>query len=107
MSAQKIMSPADMQADIAERVADFEPDQAAQFRRAVEFVLHMSALVLEAPEHRRAELYQGALADGAALGLDVRFLPERYDATAEKDLRGMRLVGGNAELATRGAHTAH
>jgi hypothetical protein len=102
-----IMSPAEMQADIAERVADLDPVAAARFRQKVEFMLEISAAVLGAPNPERAGLYRAAVAHGTARGLDLRSLPEYYGPTVEAYLQGMRQVAGNAELVTRGAPTSH
>lgn len=101
------MTAAEMQADLAERVSHLEPDQAAQFRRATEFVLHLAGIVLAAPEAERPALYQAVIAEGEQQGLIVECLPARYDAAAEASLKGLRLVAGNAELVTRGIYTAH
>lgn len=102
-----IMSPAEMQADIAERVEGLDPGAAARFRITVEFMLEVSAAVLGAPAAERAGLYRVAVAEGEARGLDLRSWPECYSPSFDAYLRGMRLVAGNAELVTRGAPTSH
>lgn len=102
-----IMTPADMQADIAERVEGLDPGAAARFRITVEFMLEVSAAVLGAPAADRAGQYLAAVAVGTARGLDLRSWPEHYGPSVDAYLRGMRLVAGNAELVTRGAPTSH
>lgn len=105
--AGPFMTPADMQADLAERVAQLEPADVAKFRRAAEFVLHLAGIVLAAPEADRPALYQAVIAEGEQQGLIVECLPAQYDAAAESFLKGLRLVAANAELVTRGIYTAH
>jgi len=105
--AGAIMTPAEMQADIAERVAELDPVDAARFRITVEFMLEVSSAVLGAPDAERPGLYCVAVVEGEARGLDLRSWPEHYGPTVEAYLRGMRQVAGNAELVTRGTSTSH
>lgn len=105
--AGPLMTPADMRADLAERVSQFEPGEAAKFRRAIEFGLYLSGAVLAASPADRPALYQSLIAEGELQGLMVECLPARYDAAADGILKGLRIVAGNAELVTRGAYTAH
>ncbi|WP_298307566.1 hypothetical protein [Reyranella sp.] len=102
-----IMTSAEMQADIAERIAGLDPVDAARFRHTVEFMLEVSAAVLAAPYAARHGLYRAAVVEGEARGLDLRSWPECYGPSVEKYLRGMRQVAGNAELVTRGTPTSH
>lgn len=105
--ADHLMTPADMQADLVERVSQFEPGEAAKFRLAIEFGLRLSGIVLAASPAERPALYQSLIAEGELQGLMVECLPAQYDAAAEGILRSLRIVAGNAELVTRGVYTAH
>lgn len=101
------MSAAEMQRDIAERVADLAADDAARFRRTVEFIIATAADVDAAAPADRAALYREAISKGAALGIEVQHLPQYYNAETAAFLRGLCHVARHAELVTRGAPTSH
>lgn len=105
--AGSIMTPAEMQADVAARIADLDSSAAAKFRLAVEFSIKVANIVLEAPPALRGGLYRAAMVEGTALGLDMRTFPGDYGPATETHLLGMWKAAGHAELVTRGGATSH
>lgn len=106
-AAPKMMTPAEMQADAAERIAELDEGQAAKFRLAAEFMIKTAVDVLEAPPADRAARYERARVEGAELGLDVSLLPEQFGPEMEAYLLGMWKVAGHIEVVTRGGVTSH